>query len=196
MRTADEIISALKRNLPFYTTGGITVTGGEPLLQTDFLTELFTLAHEDGIHTCLDTSGITFSRERGIKAELDRLLAVTDLVMLDIKHMDDGVHRTLTGRSNAPVLDFAAYLNEISKPMRIRQVLLTGYTDTNEQLTQLGKFLSAFDNIEKIEILPYHTLGRVKYERLGIPYPLDGIGQLTEQDAERALGIIKNAMNR
>ena len=116
--------------------------------------------------------------------------------MLDIKHIDDTVHRALTGRSNAPVLDFAAYLNEISKPMRIRQVLLTGYTDTEDQLSRLGKFLSDFDNIEKIEILPYHTLGTVKYERLGIPYPLMGVEQLTEQDAQRALCVIKNATKR
>ncbi len=185
-RTADEIISAMKRNLPFYTTGGITVTGGEPLLQIAFVTELFTLAREEGIHTCLDTSGITFSREPGVRAAFDALLAVTDLVMLDIKHTDDALHRTLTGRSNAPVLDFATYLSELKKPMRIRQVLLPGYTDTEEQLASFGRLLSRFDNIEKIEILPYHTLGKSKYEALGIPYPLDSVDPLTEKDAIRA----------
>ena len=194
-RSAEEVISAMKRNLPFYKNGGITVTGGEPLLQIGFVTELFTLAHNEGIHTCIDTSGITFSEDADNQKLFASLLAVTDLVMLDIKHAYEDAHLALTGKSMAPVLNFASYLNECGKSMRIRHVLVPGYTDSEDQLNALADILSRFDNIESIEILPYHTMGEVKYENLGIAYPLKGVNALTERDAERAYKIITDRIN-
>ena len=191
---AAAILEKFRRNRDFYTSGGITATGGEPLMQMAFLTELFTLAKQNGVHTCLDTSGITFRDDEETKAEFDRLLAVTDLVMLDIKHIDDEGHKTLTGHSNKNVLAFAKYLGKKGKPMRVRHVLVPGYTEDGALLKRLGAFLKDFRNLEKIEVLPYHTLGRAKYENLGIPYPLGDTPQLTQKDAARALEIIKSAM--
>jgi pyruvate formate lyase activating enzyme len=193
---AEELLEKMKRNLPFYKTGGITATGGEPLMQIDFLTELFRLAKQEGIHTCLDTSGITFSHDAETLAKFDTLLCFTDLVMLDIKHIDNKKHKELTGKENLAPLSFAKYLCERGVPMRVRHVLVPGFTDNREQLTSLGEFLRPFDNIEKIEVLPYHVLGRPKYENLGIPYSLDGVQPLTESDAENAKKIIEQALGR
>ena len=188
--SSDEILERMTRNLPFYKTGGITATGGEPLLQIDFLTELFTKAKELGIHTCLDTSGITFSRKPEILAKFDTLLAVTDLVMLDIKHMDEEKHRELCSMENSSVLDFARYLNESQKSVRIRYVLVPGYTDGEDELSALGRFIGELSTLEKLEILPYHELGKVKYEALGLSYPLKDTRIPTENDVRRALKII------
>ena len=193
--SADEILERMTRNMPFYKTGGITATGGEPLMQIDFLTELFEKAHKAGIHTCLDTSGITFSRDEAVLVKFNTLLAVTDLVMLDIKHICADAHKRLTSHSNDSVLDFAHYLNEIAKPTRIRYVLVPGYTDGEDELEALGKFIKELKYLEKLEILPYHELGKVKYEALGLPYPLEGTKVPTEKDIERALSII-NAKRR
>lgn len=193
--TAEQLISKFKRNRSFYQTGGITATGGEPMIQLDFLTELFELAKSEGIHTCLDTSGVTFQpHSADYLAKLDRLLAVTDLVMLDIKHMDEDKHRALTGHTNKQILAFAQYLNEKHIPMRVRHVIVPGYTDDREEQLALGAFLKGFSNIEKIEALPYHTLGKAKYENLGIPYPLGDTPQLTGKDAAAALAVIKEGM--
>lgn len=194
--SAEELIERIKRNLPFYKTGGITATGGEPLMQIDFLTELFRLSKEEGIHTCLDTSGITFSRDTETLAKFDTLLDFTDLVMLDIKHIDSDIHKKLTGKDNSAPLEFARHLSERGTPMRVRHVLVPGFTDNEEQLASLGEFLRPFGNIEKVEVLPYHVLGRPKYENLGIPYSLDGVEPLTEADAEKAKKIIEQALGR
>ncbi len=188
--SAEEIIEKMTRNLPFYEGGGITATGGEPLMQLDFLSELFTLAKEKDIHTCLDTSGIYFKEDPEILSKFDRLMAVTDLVMLDIKHMDTAAHKKLCGFGNEAPLSFARYLNKKGKPMRIRHVLLPGYTQNEGELKALGRFLSDFQNIEKVEILPYHVLGKPKYEKLKIPYPLEGIPPLSEKDAKAALETV------
>ena len=193
--TAQQIIEKIERNKPFYTTGGITATGGEPMLQLDFLTELFSLARSKGINTCLDTSGVMFDRENAERmAKVDRLLNVCDLVMLDIKHIDDEKHRQLTSRSNKNILDFARYLDEKSVKMRIRHVIVPEITDSREELLRLGEFLKPFKNIEKIETLPYHTLGKAKYENLGLDYPLGDAPQITEDDAKKALEIIEEGM--
>ena len=189
---AEDVLEKMTRNLPFYKTGGITVTGGEPLMQIDFVTELFTLAKEAGIHTCLDTSGIYFNASVEKNAKINTLLDVTDLVMLDIKHIDSEKHQALTGHKNDNVLSLAKYLNEIGKPMRIRYVLLPGYTDSKEDLNGLGSFLKNFTNVEKIEVLPYHELGRVKYEKLGIPYPLKDARVPTHEETENANGLISS----
>lgn len=193
--TADEIIDKVKRNATFYTTGGITATGGEPMLQLDFLIELFTLAKQNGINTCLDTSGIMFNPENTERmSKVDKLLDVCDLVMLDIKHIENEEHKKLTSHSNKNILEFAKYLNEKSVKMRIRHVIVPDITNKREELLGLGKFLKDFTNIEKIETLPYHTLGKVKYENLGIDYPLEDLPQLSEKDSLSALEIIKEGM--
>lgn len=192
--SASALIDRMKRNIEFYRSGGLTATGGEPLMQLDFLIELFELAKENRIHTCLDTSGVTFNESPAYLERLDRLLAATDLVMLDIKHMDEDKHRELTGHSNKNILAFAKYLQKKGKKMRVRHVIIPGYTDSEEELAALGRFLKDFDNIEKIETLPYHTLGKAKYENLGIPYPLGDTPALTSKDARAAKAIIKANM--
>ncbi len=192
--SASALIDRMKRNIEFYRSGGLTATGGEPLMQLDFLIELFELAKENRIHTCLDTSGVTFNESPAYLERLDRLLAATDLVMLDIKHMDEDKHRELTGHSNKNILAFAKYLQKKGKKMRVRHVIIPGYTDGEEELAALGRFLKDFDNIEKIETLPYHTLGKAKYENLGIPYPLGDTPALTSKDARAAKAIIKANM--
>ena len=157
--------------------GGITVSGGEPLLQIDFVTELFRYAKEKGVHTTLDTSG-----------------SITDLVMLDIKEMDEEKHRELTGRSNKNILAMADKMNEMGKEMWIRHVLVPGLTDGKEDLKALRKKLDEWTNVSRVEILPYHTLGLFKWENLGIPYSLEGVPVPTEEqvkEAEEILGIKK-----
>ena len=192
--SASALIGRMLRNVEFYRSGGITATGGEPLMQLDFLIELFELAKKNRIHTCLDTSGATFHETPAYLEKIDRLLAATDLVMLDIKHMDDTAHKLLTGHGNKNILAFAKYLQKKGVKMRVRHVIIPGYTDAEEELAALGRFLKDFDNIEKIETLPYHTLGKAKYENLGIPYPLGDTPALTSKDAKAALAIIKANM--
>ena len=188
---ACDIIEKMVRNLPFYETGGITATGGEPLLQLDFLTELFTLAKKRGIHTTLDTSGLLFKRSEVEK--FGALMDVCDLVLLDIKHMDEHAHKYLTGVPNRSVFELMDYLNEIKKPVWVRHVIVPGITYVDEQLKRLGSYLKSFDNVERVEVLPYHTMGVVKYEALGDEYPLKDVPALTKADAQRALEIINSA---
>lgn len=193
--SAEQIIEKIERNRAFYTTGGLTATGGEPMLQLDFLIELFTLAKQKGIHTCLDTSGVMFAPDNADRMrKIDKLVDVCDLVMLDIKHIEDAEHRKLTSHSNVNILKFAEYLNDKNVQMRIRHVIVPEITNVREELLALGRFLKPFKNVEKIEVLPYHTLGKVKYENLGIDYPLGETAQLTEKDAANALEIIKEGM--
>ncbi len=195
--TPEEVLERMTRNITFYKTGGITVTGGEPLLQIDFVTRLFVLAKAQGIHTCIDTSGITFDMENASKlAKFDALLDVCDLVMLDIKHIDNSEHIKLTGKSNKSVLELAKYLNSKGKKMRIRHVIVPTITDDEVFLARLGKFLSAFDNIEKIELLPYHTMGIPKYDNLGIEYSLRDIPQADSALVNWCYEIINNNMKK
>ena len=170
---ASYIIEQYNRNIDFYKGGGITVTGGEPLLQLDFLIDLFTLAKEQNIHTCLDSSGFLFNRshEDWMK-KLDHLLQYTDLVMLDIKHIDNEKHIHLTEQPNHNVLAFAEYLNEKQIPTWIRHVVVPNITDDPADLERLGYFIGAFTNIKALDLLPYHDLGVPKYDKLGIEYKL------------------------
>ena len=170
------IIEQYKRNIGFYKDGGITITGGEPLMQVDFLIDLFTLAKQENIHTCIDTSGISYnpSNEEWLK-KLDHLMTLTDLVMLDIKHIDPDKHMELTAQPNANILKFAEYLNEKQVPMWIRHVVVPGITDDPVYLEKLGYFIGAFRNLKVLDILPYHDMGTVKYENLGMEYKLKGV---------------------
>lgn len=189
--TADELLDKAERFRSYWgDKGGVTVSGGEALLQLDFLIELFTKAHERGINTCLDTSAQPFRRQGEWFDKFEALMQVTDTILLDIKHIRDDEHRKLTRCSNQNILDCARYLSDIHKPVWIRHVLVPGITDKDEYLHELADFLSTLQNIERIDVLPYHTLGIFKYEKLGIPYPLDGVEPPTKERIENAKTIL------
>jgi pyruvate formate lyase activating enzyme len=189
--TVDEIIAAFEKNRSFYRQGGITATGGEPLMQIDFLTELFERAHEEGIHTCLDTSGIIFqSDNEKLMEKFDRLMKVTDLVMLDIKHIDPEEHLKLTAQPNTEILKFAKYLEKKEVPVWIRHVVVPGITDNPVYLEQLGAFIGSLHNLKALDVLPYHTMGESKYKNMGIPYPLAGVPAMDKEKAIQCKEII------
>lgn len=192
--TASSLIKKALRYKSYWgTEGGITVSGGEPLLQIEFVTALFKLAKENGIHTTLDTAGNPFTREEPFFGKFNELMKYTDLVMLDIKEINPQRHKELTGFDNSNILDMARYLSDIQKPMWIRHVLVPETTDFDEDLDKLGAFIKTLSNVERTEILPYHTLGRFKWDELGIKYRLDGISTPTKERIENAkhrLGII------
>ena len=171
------IIEQYEKNSSYYMNGGgITVTGGEPLMQPDFLIELFTLAKAKNIHTCIDTSGIAFNPDNAaLLAKMDQLMSLTDLVMLDIKHIDPVKHFELNAQKNDRILQFAAYLNTKQVPMWIRHVVVPGLTDDDKYLFELGYHIGQFSNLKALDVLPYHTMGENKYEKLGIPYKLAGV---------------------
>ncbi len=185
--TADELLEKYNKNAPFYKNGGITVTGGEPLLQMDFVIALFTKAKEKGIHTCIDTSGVTFT---ATNKKFEQLAKVTDLVMLDIKHIDDQKHKELTGLSNQNVLAFAKFLNEQNVDILVRHVVVPTYTDDEKYHRQLGEFLGKLSNVKALDALPYHKLGVSKYKELKLDYPLDGIDELPPEIAKTARATI------
>ena len=189
--SADEVLANYKKNSVFYKNGGLTVTGGEPLLQIDFLLELFTKAKAQGIHTCIDTSGITDNPNNvSYNEKLINLLSKTDLVMLDIKHIDREKHIELTGKDNTNILEFAKFLDSISKPVWIRHVIVEGYTLQEDHLYALGQFIGKLKNIKALDVLPYHSMGVSKYRELGIEYKLDGMKALDKTVAVEARKII------
>ena len=166
--------------------GGITVSGGEPLLQMDFVTELFALAKREGIHTAVDTAGEPFAEDAATLAAVDRLLAVTDLVLLDVKHIDPQTHRRLTGRPLENILAFARHLEAMRKPVWIRHVLVPGWTDEDAALDRLGDYLKTLHNVQRIEVLPFHNLARYKWRELGIPYRLEATEAPTPERLKNA----------
>lgn len=174
-----EVLEAFDRNREFYRRGGITVTGGEPLVQPEFVAALFSAAHADPkgrIHTCLDTSGATFdpNRSERVAAVLDEC----DLVLLDIKHADPEGHRRLTGHGQERVLAFGDELARRGIKVLVRHVSVPGVTDTPEELAGVGRIIARWPNVVGLDVLPYHTMGKEKYERLGIPYPLEGVSAM------------------
>ena len=191
LMTADELLDKAERFRSYWgKEGGITVSGGEPLLQADFLCEFFQLAKEQHIHTTLDTAGQPFTTAEPFFSRLTTLLEHTDLVILDLKHIDPEKHRLLTGHSNESILSFARFLDQIHKPMWVRHVLVPGITDDPANLHGIRAFLDTLSNVEKVEILPYHTLGIYKWETLGIPYSLSDIRIPDENDLKRANQIL------
>ena len=189
--TAEELIKrALKYRAYWGSKGGITVSGGEPLLQLDFLLELFQKAKEAGIHTALDTSGNPFTREEPFFSKWKKLMEVTDLVLLDIKHIDEEQHKLLTGQSNHNILDMAGELSDMGKPVWIRHVLVPERNDTDAYLNRLAEFLHTLRNVERVEVLPYHTMGIYKWENLGLSYPLKGIAPPAKERVEHAKRIL------
>ena len=194
VRSAESLIREYERNAAFYAKGGITVTGGEALMQIDFLLELFRLAKEKKIHTCLDTSGITYRPgESSYNQKLDQLMEVTDLVMLDIKHIDPEGHKLLTGHDNAGILAFARYLEQKQVPVWIRHVVVPGITDDPALLTRLGAFIGTLSNVKALDVLPYHIMGVTKYKQLDMAYPLEGVPPATKEQAAAAKKIILTA---
>lgn len=186
-----EILDKYDSIKEFLKNGGITVTGGEPLSQIDFVTELFKQAKQKNIHTALDTSGVLFNRKN--LAQFDRLLKYTDLVLLDIKHINDEEHKKLTGFSNKNILDFAMYLSEKNIPIWVRHVVVPTITDDEKYLKELGKFLSNIKSLKALDVLPYHNMAISKYENLNIDYPLKNISPLTKEEAMKARQIIINS---
>lgn len=185
--TARELLEKAKKYRTYWgEKGGITVSGGEPLLQIDFLTELFRMAKAEGIHTTLDTSGNPFTREDPFIVRFRKLMEYTDLVLLDIKHIEDKGHRELTGCTNQNILDLARYLSENGKPVWIRHVLVPGRNDEDKYLTGLDAFIHTLRNVERVEVLPYHTLGTFKWKELHLEYPLEGIDPPSEERIKNA----------
>lgn len=165
--------------------GGVTLSGGEPLMQVKFATELFKRLKKENIHTCLDTAGSFVLTE-----EIKELLNYTDLVLLDIKHIDDEKCINLTSKTNKYTLDFARYLSDNGIKMWIRQVIVPGITDGREDLGKLKEFLSTLKTVNNVEILPYHSMGREKWLKMNQKYELDGVREATYEDVQRAKEIL------
>ena len=170
----------------FAVVGGVTVTGGEPLLQVKFIIELFTRLKKEGIHTCIDTSGMV-----ALTDDVKKALSLTDLVLLDIKHIDTGKCIDLVGKSNYLELQFAKYLSDNNIPVWIRQVLVPGFTDDESDLLKLKDFVSSLKSVKKVELLPYHSMGAYKWKKLGAEYSLSDVRDATEEDVKRAKEILE-----
>ena len=190
--SVEEVVNRVLRYKNYFgEKGGITVSGGEPLLQIEFVTELFTALKAKGIHTCVDTSGVTFDENNADSVEKHKkLLAVTDLFLLDIKHIDDKACKELTGQGNGKTLAFAKFLSENGKAIWIRQVLVPNITDDDESLKRTRAFLDTLKTVERVEVLPYHTLGVVKYEKLGLEYPLKEVEPPKKERVQNAKRIL------
>lgn len=192
LRSVDDVLKQALRYRSYWgSEGGITVSGGEPLLQMDFVKELFVKAKALGIHTCIDTALQPFSRDPAWLASFDALLDVTDLLLCDIKQMDPAGHRSLTGRDNANILDGFSYLCEKGKPIWVRYVLVPGVNDADEDLRAAGAFLKPMLNVKRIEVLPYHSMGAYKWKKLGYTYTLDGVETPGREKCEHAQRLLE-----
>ncbi len=191
-RTVNDVLKEALQYKHFWgKNGGITVSGGEAMLQLEFITALFIEAKKLGIHTTLDTCGFAYRPNDAYHEKLETLLAVTDLILLDIKEIDPEQHKVVTTQSNKNILLFAQYLSERGIPVWIRHVLVPGLTDIDEHLERLGEFVATLKNVDKFEILPYHTMGEFKWRELGIPYPLAGVKPPTRERVQHAKEVMK-----
>ncbi|MDT8861041.1 pyruvate formate-lyase-activating protein [Alkalihalobacillus sp. MEB130] len=192
--SVDEIMEDLQSYLPYFESsgGGITVSGGEPLLHLDFLIELFTRCKELGIHTTIDSSGGCFQEHPEFLRKLDKLLTLTDLVLLDIKHIDSEKHQALTGLRNDHILTFANYLSAKNIPIWVRHVLVPGISDDVEDLKKLRSFIDDLQNVQRVEVLPYHKLGVYKWKELGLEYALDHVEPPTEESVAEAKVLLRS----
>ncbi|MBE5831244.1 MAG: pyruvate formate lyase-activating protein [Butyrivibrio sp.] len=191
MRSADEILDFAERYRGYWgEEGGITVSGGEPLLQIDFLLELFKKAKERGINTCIDTAVQPFTRNEPFFSKFNELLKYTDLMLLDIKHIDREEHIKLTGKPNDNIRDCFEYLSEVGQPIWIRHVLVPGITDNDDYLRRTREFIEKLSNVQRIEVLPYHSMGQHKFEALGIKYQLEGVESPTKERVDNAYEIL------
>lgn len=194
-RTPEEVLNHAKRYRTYWgKDGGITVSGGEPLLQIDFLIELFTMAKAEGISTVIDTAGEPFNQNDPVWfAKFEQLMQVTDLLLVDIKHIDRNKHIRLTGKPNDNIIEMFRYLDSIHKPIWIRQVLVPGYTDDPDDLQKTRDFIASLSNVKKTEILPYHSMGAYKWEKLGMKYPLEHVDAPSEEMMQKAKEILQIA---
>lgn len=185
-----EIMEELQDYLPYMEAsgGGLTVSGGEPLLQPEFILELFRECKKQGIHTALDTAGSV------IPSNLEEILQLTDLVLLDIKHIDEQMHKEITGLSNRNTLKFAQILSDKRIPTWLRHVLVPGYTTSEEDLIRLGEYISTLGQIEKVEVLPYHKMGEYKWEVLGLSNKLTDIQPPSEEMVNRAYELLTRSI--
>ena len=192
MMDTDALLDQAERYRSYWgPEGGITVSGGEALLQIDFLLDLFTRAKARGINTCLDSSLAPFTREEPFFSKFNQLMDVCDLVLADIKHIDPEKHKDLTGRDNANILDCLRYMSEVGEPMWIRHVLVPEITDVDEYLYRTREFIAQFKTVERVEVLPYHTLGVFKWDELGIPYTLKDVDPPAPERVEHATKILR-----
>ncbi len=184
--SVEKVLTYLDSEMPYFKKkGGLTVSGGEPLVQRKELTKLFKAAKLRGVHTALDTNGYIFDNDT------KKLLEYTDLVLLDVKHINPLMHRVVTGMNNSPTLQFAAYLKEIKKPVWLRYVLVPGFTDQIRYLHEWGEAFTGYENVERVEILPYHTYGVYKYKEMGINYKLAGVNPPNTKQIDTASEIFK-----
>ena len=188
-KSLDEIFDQIKRYKPYFksSNGGVTVTGGEPLLQVKFLIELFRNLKKAGIHTCIDTSGMV-----NLTEDVKKLLKLTDLVLLDIKHINSEKCKELTGHDNKKELEFARYLSQNGIPMWIRQVIVPGITDDEKDIITLKEFVRKLKTVEKVEFLPYHTVGKYKWKELGEKYEIEDIRNADQEDIKRVKSIFES----
>ena len=191
-RSVDDLVSEIVKYKNYFGKyGGVTVSGGEPLLQIDFVIELLKACKQKGINTAVDTSGFTFNQDDAKSvSKHEELSKYVDLYLLDIKHIDDDKHKNLTGVSNKNTLNFAKWLDKNGKKVWIRHVLLDGYTDNDSDLIKLSSFIKTLSNVEKVEVLPYHTMGEVKYKKLGIDYALKGVNPPSKERVLNARAIL------
>ena len=197
MRSADELLQqALRFRAYWGKEGGITVSGGEALLQIDFMLELFEKAKALGINTCLDTAAQPFTHKEPFFSKFTKLMSLTDLVLLDLKHIDNQEHKKLTGWENNNVLDCARYLSQIQTPVWIRHVLVPNITDNDTYLHDLRDFIKTLHNVKRIEVLPYHSMGAYKWQKLGLNYTLDHVDSPTRERVENAEKILLSALNK
>ena len=191
-KTPQEAFAAALRYRNYWRdNGGLTISGGEPLLQMDFVSEVFRLARAKGVHTALDTSGQPFAPDNADwMLRFDAMLENTSLVILDLKEIDDEKHKALTGHTNQNILAMARYVADHGVPLWIRHVLVPGLTDDADGLRQLDAFIKTLPTVRRVEILPYHTLGLFKWKNLGIPYPLDGVRVPTEEEVSTAEDLL------
>lgn len=189
--SVEELFKKAYRCKPYWKKGGgITVSGGEPLLQIEELIALFKLAKAKNVHTCIDTAGEPFSKEEPFFSKFKELMEYTDLLLVDIKDIEEEAHKALTGKSNSNIMEMFRYLDEIKKPIWIRHVLVPGGTDDDEKLKKTKKFIDSLSNVERIDVLPYHTLGTFKWQEMGLKYPLEGVEPPTQERVANAKKIL------
>jgi len=194
---ADELLDRAERYRSYWgSNGGITVSGGEPLLQMDFLLDFFTKAKERGISTCIDTAGEPFTRGEPWFSQFRKLMDVTDLLLLDIKQINREEHIRLTGKANDNILDMFRYLSDTGKPIWIRKVLVPGWTDSDEELQKEAAFIRTLTNVQRVDVLPYHTMGVYKWQELGIPYPLKDVKPPTDESVRHAEEILTGVLQK
>lgn len=185
--SVEDLVKDIKKYVDFmkFSGGGVTATGGEPVLQAEFVYELFTRVKEMGLNTVMDTSGFVEA------SKISNLLEVTDLVLLSIKHVNEAMHEKITGVGNQKVFKFIDYLQRMEKRLWIRHVIIPGYTNDQESLRNLAEMLKGYHNIELIDILPYHNMGAYKWESMGLEYPLKDVPLPEKEDIEMAKNIFK-----